>query len=158
MLKKAPESPRPVAMHIELGAYRIANAEEFGRNLLRLMEEGGKVMSGLLERADGKISPMSAASDLTEATKLFSEIAQHWVADPGRLLEAQGELARNFMALCSASLQRRISSIRSMINMAFKYGVMENWSIGTMDFAFSVFHHSSIPPLRYSNFPVYHSI
>ena len=106
MLKKAPESPRPVAMHIELGAYRIANAEEFGRNLLRLMEEGGKVMSGLLERADGKISPMSAASDLTEATKLFSEIAQHWVADPGRLLEAQGELARNFMALGSASIQR----------------------------------------------------
>ena len=106
MLKKAPESPRPVAMNIELGAYRIANAEEFGRNLLRLMEEGGKVMSGLLERADGKISPMSAASDLTEATKLFGEIAQHWVADPGRLLEAQGELARNFMALGSASVQR----------------------------------------------------
>ena len=44
-------------MDIDLGAYRIANPEEFGRNMLRLMEEGGKVMSGLLERADGKTEP-----------------------------------------------------------------------------------------------------
>jgi polyhydroxyalkanoate synthase len=93
-------------MSLDLGAYRIGNPEEFGRNMLRLMEEGGKVMSGLLERADGKMSPMSVASDLTEASKLFSEIAQHWAQDPGRLLEAQGELVRDFLQLCSASMQR----------------------------------------------------
>jgi poly[(R)-3-hydroxyalkanoate] polymerase subunit PhaC len=106
MLKKAPESPRPLPMNVDLGAYRIANAEEFGRNMLRLMEEGGKVMSGLFERANGKLSPMSAASDLTEATKLFGEIAQHWVADPARLVAAQGELWRDFLQLGSASFQR----------------------------------------------------
>jgi polyhydroxyalkanoate synthase len=93
-------------MHVDLGAYRIGNAEEFGRNMLRLMEEGGKVMSGLLERANGKLSPMSAASDLAEATKLFSEIAQHWVADPGKLVEAQSELVRDFLQLGTASVQR----------------------------------------------------
>jgi polyhydroxyalkanoate synthase len=106
MLKKAPESPRPVPMTVDLGAYRIANAEEFGRNMLRLMEEGGKVMSGLFERANGKLSPMNAASDLTEAGKLFGEIAQHWAADPGKLIEAQGELWRDFLQLGTASLQR----------------------------------------------------
>jgi len=93
-------------MTVDLGAYRIANAEEFGRNMLRLMEEGGKVMSGLFERANGKLSPMNAASDLTEAGKLFGEIAQHWVADPGKLVEAQGELWRDFLQLGTASLQR----------------------------------------------------
>jgi polyhydroxyalkanoate synthase len=106
MLKKAPESPRPRPMHVDLAAYRIGNAEEFGRNMLRLMEEGGKVMSGLLERANGKLSPMSAASDLAEATKLFSEIAQHWIADPGKLVEAQSELVRDFLQLGQASVQR----------------------------------------------------
>jgi poly[(R)-3-hydroxyalkanoate] polymerase subunit PhaC len=106
MLKKAPESPRPIPMHVDLAAYRIGNAEEFGRNILRLMEEGGKVMSGLLERANGKLSPMSAASDLAEASKLFSEIAQHWVADPGKLVEAQSELVRDFLQLSTASMQR----------------------------------------------------
>jgi polyhydroxyalkanoate synthase subunit PhaC len=93
-------------MHVDLAAYRIGNAEEFGRNMLRLMEEGGKVMSGLLERANGKLSPMSAASDLAEATKLFSEIAQHWIADPGKLVEAQSELVRDFLQLGQASVQR----------------------------------------------------
>jgi polyhydroxyalkanoate synthase subunit PhaC len=106
MLKKAPESPRPIPMHVDLAAYRIGNAEEFGRNMLRLMEEGGKVMSGLLERANGKLSPMSAASDLAEATKLFSEIAQHWVADPAKLVEAQSELVGDFLQLGTASMQR----------------------------------------------------
>jgi polyhydroxyalkanoate synthase subunit PhaC len=106
MLKKAPESLRPVATSIDPGAWRIANAEEFGRNMLRLMEEGGKVMSGLLERAEGKVGPMSAASDLMEVTKHFSEIARHWAADPGKLVEAQGELVRNFLQLGSASKQR----------------------------------------------------
>jgi poly[(R)-3-hydroxyalkanoate] polymerase subunit PhaC len=106
MLKKAPESPRPMPMDIDLGAYRIANAEEFGRNMLRLMEEGGKVMSGLLERADGKIGPMSAVSDLAESGKLFSEIAVHWAQDPAGLLQAQGELMRSFVELGSASLKR----------------------------------------------------
>jgi len=106
MLKKAPESPRPVPMSVDLGAYRIANAEEFGRNMLRLMEEGGKVMSGLFERANGKLSPMNAASDVTEAAKLFGEIAQHWAADPAKLVEAQGELWRDFLQLGSASFQR----------------------------------------------------
>ena len=93
-------------MDIDLGAYRIANAEEFGRNMLRLMEEGGKVMSGLLERADGKIGPMSSVSDLTESSKLFSEIALHWAQDPAGLLQAQGELMRSFVELGSASLKR----------------------------------------------------
>ena len=36
---------------------------------------------------------------MTDATKLFSEIAQPWVADPAKLLEAQGELLRNYMQL-----------------------------------------------------------
>jgi len=106
MLKKAPESPRPIPMSIDLAAYRIGNPEEFGRNMLRLMEDGGRVMSGLLERANGKISPMSAASDMAEAGRLFGEIAQHWVAAPGKLVEAQGELTRSFMELCSGSMQR----------------------------------------------------
>ena len=42
------------------------------------MEEGGKVMSGFLERSNGNSGPFSLASEVTEAAKLFAEIAQHW--------------------------------------------------------------------------------
>ena len=46
--------------------------------MLRLMEEGGKVMTGLLERSNGNGGPYQLASEVTEAAKLFAEIAQHW--------------------------------------------------------------------------------
>ena len=84
MQKKAPETTKPVPVEIDFSAYRIANPEEFGRNMLQLMEEGSKVMSGLLERSNGNGGPFSMASELTEAAKLFAEIAQHWMADPGQ--------------------------------------------------------------------------
>ena len=35
MQKKAPETKKPLPAEIDLGAYRIADPEEFGRNMLR---------------------------------------------------------------------------------------------------------------------------
>ncbi len=45
MQKFAPETKKPVPAEFDLGAYRIADPEAFGRNMLRLMEEGQKVMA-----------------------------------------------------------------------------------------------------------------
>ena len=106
MQRKAPEAKPAVASAIDFAAYRINDPEEFGRNMLKLMEEGAKVMSGLIERAEGKISP--TASEVTDATKLFSEISQHWLADPTKLVEAQGNLVRDFMQLAGATTQRML--------------------------------------------------
>ena len=35
MQKKAPETTKPVPVEIDFAAYRIADPEEFGRNMLR---------------------------------------------------------------------------------------------------------------------------
>jgi polyhydroxyalkanoate synthase len=108
MQKLAPDTKKPLAAEIDLGAYRIADPELFGRNMLRLMEEGQKVMSGLLERVDGKTGPYSAASEMTDAAKLFSEVMQPWVADPARLVEAQGALFSHYLQLVSSTVQRAL--------------------------------------------------
>jgi polyhydroxyalkanoate synthase subunit PhaC len=105
MLKPAPEMKKPVPAEFDFASYRIADPEEFGRNMLRLMEEGQKVMSGFLERSNGT-GPYSTVSELTEAGKLFSEIAQHWVADPAKLIEAQGALFRDFLQLFGNTARR----------------------------------------------------
>src|SRR6185436_18782470 len=99
MQKKAPETARAVPFEVDFGAYRIADPEEFNRNMLRLVEEGSKALSGYLERANGK-SP-AAAGDFTEASKLFGEIAQSWLGDPGKLVEAQGSLVHEYLQLAS---------------------------------------------------------
>ena len=110
MQKFAPETKKPVPAEIDLGAYRIADPEAFGRNMLRLMEEGQKVMSGLLERVDGKTGPFSAATEMTDAAKLFSEIAQPWMMEPAKLVEAQGALFGSYMQLVSNTAQRAMGA------------------------------------------------
>jgi polyhydroxyalkanoate synthase len=106
MQKAAPDTPKPVRSEIDLGAYRIADPEAFGRNMLRLMEEGQKVMHEMLERADGSTGPFSMASEMTDAAKLFSEIAQPWLAEPAKLVEAQAALFGDFMQLFSNTAKR----------------------------------------------------
>jgi len=108
MQKKAPEITPAVPVAIDFTAYQIADPEEFGRNMLRFMEAGSKVLTGFLERGEGK-SPFSAA-DMTESTKLFSEIAQAWMRNPSALAETNGALLRDLMQLAGATAQRMLGA------------------------------------------------
>jgi polyhydroxyalkanoate synthase len=95
---------------VDFAAYRVADPEEFSRNMLRLMEEGGKVMAGFLERADGKIGPFSAAAEMTDAAKLFGEVAQAWAKDPAKVAATHGALMRDLMLLAAATTQRMLGA------------------------------------------------
>ena len=106
MQKKAPETTKPAPIGIDFGAYRIANPEELSRNMLKLVEEGSKVLSGFLERSNGNGGPYSLASEATEAAKLFAEVAQHWLADPGKVTATQSALLRDYLQLAGATAQR----------------------------------------------------
>jgi polyhydroxyalkanoate synthase len=99
----APGPPQAVA---DLGAYRIADPEAFGRNVLRLMEEGQKVLGGFLERAKGTSGTYTATGDWTEVAKLFSELSQPWMAEPARLVEAQAQLLSQYMVLMAHTSDR----------------------------------------------------
>src|SRR5262249_28780116 len=89
MQKPVPAPAKPLPTEIDLGAYRIADPEAFGRNVLHLMEEGQRVWNGFLDRARTVTGPYASATEMTEAAKLFSEIAQPWMADPTKLVAAQ---------------------------------------------------------------------
>jgi polyhydroxyalkanoate synthase len=105
MQKHAPEVPGTLA-GLNLSQYQIANPEEFFRNMLRLMEESGRAMAGLLERSDGKLGPYSTASELTEAAKLYAEVAQSWVTHPVKFAEAQSQLMCRYLELWNSSARR----------------------------------------------------
>ena len=66
MQKKAPETTQPVPVEVDFGAYRVGDPEEFGRNMLKLMEEGSKLLSDLLGRSNGNGGPYSMASETSE--------------------------------------------------------------------------------------------
>jgi polyhydroxyalkanoate synthase len=101
MQKSNPDAPRQSTTN-----YQIDNPEEFARNILRAYEEAGKAMSSMIERADAKTGPYSAATEMTAAMKTMSDIARHWMTDPAMLAEAQSELTRGYVDIWNNALRR----------------------------------------------------
>jgi polyhydroxyalkanoate synthase len=91
---------------VDLGAYRIADPEAFGRNILRLMEEGTKALNGFLDLSKGAAPP--SVVDWAEAGRLFHAVAQPWVAEPAKLVAAQGALLTSYMQLMANASQRAV--------------------------------------------------
>jgi len=109
MQKTSPTVP-PAPAPFGVGPYQIPNPEQFGRNVLRLLEESSRALASYLERSNGQVGPYSAASDLTEATRLFAEVARAWAGEPGRLVETQGKLVRDYLQLAAATSQRLLGA------------------------------------------------
>ncbi len=86
----------------------VSDPEEFVRNMLLLWAEGGKAMATMLERADSKNGPYSAATEMTEASRVMSEVARQWISDPARTLEAQTDLVRGYMDVWTSTMNRML--------------------------------------------------
>ena len=70
----------------------MTKPEDFARNMLVLMEEGGKALSSLIQRADTGNGPYSPSSEITEMSKVLGEVAQKWMQDPGKAFGSQTDL------------------------------------------------------------------
>jgi polyhydroxyalkanoate synthase len=105
-MQKPLETRETSPPEIDLGAYRIADPEAFGRNVLRFMEEGQKALGEFLDRARAAPAPYTAAREWTETAKLFSEIAAPWMADPAKLVQAQVHLVDQYMQLMAFTSER----------------------------------------------------
>jgi poly[(R)-3-hydroxyalkanoate] polymerase subunit PhaC len=88
--------------------FNAMNAEELSLNLMRLFEQSGRVMTEFIERADAKMGPYSAASEISEATNTLSDLTRMWLSDPARFAEAQGTLMRTYADLWNNALQRML--------------------------------------------------
>ena len=73
--------------------------------MVRLFDEGTKVLGTLAERRNGS-GPYSMASEAGEATKALGEVARQWVSEPGKLAAAQSELFKDYAELWGRSVRR----------------------------------------------------
>ena len=79
---------------------------ELAKNAVRLINEGGKVLSSVVEKAGAQGGPYSAASELGEAAKIFGSLAQQWAGTPGKVIGAQGKLIQGYAELWGRSVRR----------------------------------------------------
>jgi poly[(R)-3-hydroxyalkanoate] polymerase subunit PhaC len=83
----------------------VSQFDAFARNMVRLFDEGAKVLGTLAERGNGA-GPYSMATEAGEATKLLGEIARQWVSEPAKLAAAQNELFKDYTELWGRSVRR----------------------------------------------------
>ncbi len=80
--------------------------DQFAQNMGRLVEEYGKITAAYLkpiERGEAKTGQADEASDMV---KTLGRVAERWVNDPSKIIEAQASLTSDFMNLWSTALKR----------------------------------------------------
>ena len=87
-------------------AFGPVDIESLARNMGRAVEEGGKALAAYLRpREDGRVNN-NFAEEVTDAVNTLGHLAEYWLSDPQRTLEAQASLATGFMSLWTSALQR----------------------------------------------------
>ncbi len=81
-----------------------------GYNFARLMEQGGKALAACLKPVDAGQAAGQVAGGMSptvaDAFRSFGKVAEYWLADPARTLEAQTTLGREFLGLWAHTLRR----------------------------------------------------
>jgi polyhydroxyalkanoate synthase len=80
--------------------------EALSMNLARLVEEGGKALAAYLKpMEEGKINS-DQNSTVEDAAKTLGKVAEYWLSDPKRAMQAQAGLATDFIQLWGNTLRR----------------------------------------------------
>lgn len=75
-------------------------------NVARLVEQSGKALASMLKPAEPGEVKSDLSTEMGDAVRSLGRVAEHWLSDPGRTVEAQSALAANFIALWAHTLRR----------------------------------------------------
>ncbi len=86
--------------------YPTPDPEALARNIANAIEQGGKALAAYLKpRETGEIK-LKIADDIGEMIKSIGQVAQYYMSEPKRAIEAQTALATQFINLWASTLQR----------------------------------------------------
>src|SRR5271166_4793086 len=85
--------------------YPIPNAEALATNIANAIEQAGRAMAAYLRpRETGEIKTL--AEEIGEMVRSIGHVAEYYLSDPARAIEAQTALVTQFIDLWAATLQR----------------------------------------------------
>lgn len=84
----------------------VPDFDAMAQNMGRLVEEAGRVTAAYLKPLERGEAKTGAADEVSEMVKVISRVAERWVSDPQRIIEAQASLTSDFFSLWSATLKR----------------------------------------------------
>ncbi|WP_084572871.1 PHA/PHB synthase family protein [Methylocapsa aurea] len=80
--------------------------ERLSYNMARLVEQGGKALAACLRPPEAGEVKSDLSVEVADAVRSLGRVAEYWLNDPAKSLEAQSTLATNFLALWGHTLRR----------------------------------------------------
>ena len=98
---RAKSAPEP-----EAAAAKGVDFELLSQNMAKLVEGSGRAMAAYLEPRQGGEIKLGLSDDVADAVKTIGHIAEHWLSDPARAIQAQTQLSSGFMGLWAHTMRR----------------------------------------------------
>lgn len=80
--------------------------EEFAKNLMIVLDRGSRAFMRLADTQKSPAGPYSLISEMGEAAKALSVVAERWLSEPEKLAEAQTKLTTGLIELWGRTYQR----------------------------------------------------
>jgi polyhydroxyalkanoate synthase len=106
MSRPADDKPRARPASPDTAATPTPDFDQFAQNMGRLVEEYGKVTAAYLKPIERGEAKDGQAEEASEMVKTLGRVAERWVSDPRKIIEAQSALTSDFLNLWSAALKR----------------------------------------------------
>lgn len=90
----------------DIGPYLLKDPDRFALNLARIVEQAGKAASAWLEPREKGQKHDAMAEPLADMVKTYSKVAEYWMADPARALDAQTRLFSSFLGIWSDAIRK----------------------------------------------------
>ncbi|MFL5120934.1 MAG: class I poly(R)-hydroxyalkanoic acid synthase, partial [Microvirga sp.] len=84
----------------------IPNVEALSRNMAALVEEAGKATAAYLRPLEEQRANTGLADKAADYVKTLGQVAEYWLVDPQKAIEAQTRLGSTFLDLWSTTLKR----------------------------------------------------
>jgi polyhydroxyalkanoate synthase len=88
------------------GPGRKFDPEAFAMNIARAMESTGQALAAYLKPRDGGTPQERPPTEVAEAVKAFTAVAEYWMSDEGRASDLQGRLAKDYLDLWGTAARR----------------------------------------------------
>ena len=94
------------AHHDEAVKLPVPDFEALSRNMARFVEEAGKATAAYLKPAEERRANTNLADEVGDIVKTLGQVAEDWMRDPQKAIEAQSRLATGFLSLWLGTLRR----------------------------------------------------
>ena len=88
------------------GSMPIPDFTALSQNLAKLVEQGGKAAAAYFRPLEEGRTNTDVAEHVEDAVKTFGHVAEHWLSDPTRAMEAQTKISGDMLELWARTLRK----------------------------------------------------